>query len=92
MDQLIAEKQFKTLEQDFSSCADVSHPDDTWFFTKNLGDFFDGTVQYNEQTGAFTIASICQYMDVPSQTPYKNLIQLIQVKKKRSLLVVLWCL
>ena len=89
VDQLIAEKQFKTLEQDFLSCADISHPDDTWFFTKNLGNFLDATVQYNEQIGGFTIASICQYMDVPSQTPYNNLIPLIRVKKKRSSLVVL---
>jgi len=78
VDQLIAKKQFKTLEHDFSSCGDISQPDDTWLFTKNLGNFFDGTVQYNEQTGGIDIALVCQYMNVPSETPYKNLIRLIQ--------------
>ena len=82
VDQLISQRRFKTLEHDFSSCADISQPDNTWFFTNNLGNFLDGTVQYNGQTGGMDIGSVCRYMNTKSKTPYQNLVQLIEVKKE----------
>ena len=77
MDQLIAQKEFTTLEKDFSSCGDMSHPNDTWVFTQNLMTFLDGTVQYNNQASGISIELVCQYMTHPSMTPYQGLVYLI---------------
>ena len=84
MDQLIAEKEFKTLEKEFSSCNDISHPNDTWVFTLNLQGFLDGTVQYNSQAPGINIALVCQYMTNPSVSPYESLGYLIHVRICRS--------
>ena len=81
MDQLISKNEFETLERNFSSCFHISDPNDTWLFTQTLANMFDGIVQYNEQSGGFDIASVCQYMNNMSQTPYENLVLFFQVKK-----------
>lgn len=81
MDQLIAKKEWKTLERDFLSCRDISNPSDTWYFTQNLATILDGIVQYNEPTRELNIALVCQYMNTTSNTPYENLSKFIQVKK-----------
>ncbi|KAL9952174.1 hypothetical protein ACROYT_G039389 [Oculina patagonica] len=77
VDQLIAQKEFKTLEKDFSSCGDISHPNDTYVFTQNLETFLDSTVQYNGQASGITIELVCQYMTNPSTTPYQGLVYLV---------------
>lgn len=86
MDQLIAEKNFKKLEIDFSSCGDMSHPNDTWVFTQNLMTILDSIVQYNNQVPGMNIKQVCQYMTDPSMTPYQGLVRLVQVRDKRSFL------
>lgn len=86
MDQLIAEKNFKKLEIDFSSCGDMSHPNDTWVFTQNLMTILDSIVQYNNQVPGMNIEQVCQYMTNPSMTPYQGLVRLVQVRDKRSFL------
>ena len=81
MDQLIAEKNFKKLEKDFSSCGDMSHPNDTWVFTQNLMSILDSIVQYNNQIpGAMNIQQVCQDMTNPSMTPYQSLVRIVQVR------------
>lgn len=86
MDQLIAEKNFKKLEIDFSSCGDMSHPNDTWVFTQHLMTILDSIVQYNNQVPGMNIEQVCQYMTNPSMTPYQGLVRLVQVRDKRSIL------
>lgn len=73
VDQLIADKDYKTLEHDFLSCNDISQPNDTWLFVENLGNVLDGIVQYNTQASGFNIAYVCQCMTNPSLTPYQDL-------------------
>ena len=81
MDQLIAEKNFQKLEKDFSSCGDMSHPNDTWVFTQQLMTILDSIVQYNNQIpGTKNIKQVCQYMTDPSMTPYQGLVRLVQVR------------
>ncbi|KAJ7323456.1 hypothetical protein OS493_031377 [Desmophyllum pertusum] len=77
VDQLIAQKDFQTLAKDFSSCRDISHPNDTWVFTQNLVNFLHSTVQYNGQAPGINIALVCFYMTHPSTTPYQGLVFLI---------------
>ncbi|XP_020607389.1 thymus-specific serine protease-like [Orbicella faveolata] len=79
VDQLIAEKNFQKLEEDFSSCGDMSHPNDTWVFTQHLMTVLDSIVQYNNQIpGTVNIQHVCQYMTNPSMTPYQGLVLLVQ--------------
>ena len=81
VDQLIAEKNFQKLEKDFSSCGDMSHPNDTWVFTQQLMTILDSIVQYNNQIpGTKNIKQVCQYMTDPSMTPYQGLVRLVQVR------------
>jgi len=81
VDQLIAEKNFQKLEEDFSSCGDMSHPNDTWVFTQHLMTVLDSIVQYNNQIpGTVNIQHVCQYMTNPSMTPYQGLVLLVQVR------------
>ncbi|KAL9952175.1 hypothetical protein ACROYT_G039390 [Oculina patagonica] len=79
VDQLIAQKEFKKLEKDFSSCGDISHPNDTYVFTQNLETFLDTTVMFNGQLQAskISIELVCEYMTSPSTTPYEGLVYLI---------------
>ncbi|XP_068681615.1 thymus-specific serine protease-like isoform X1 [Montipora foliosa] len=78
VDQLIAEKEFTTLERDFLSCKNLSSTNDTWLFSLNLANIFDSIVQYNEEGGGFSIASVCRYMTPAHLTPYENLVQFVQ--------------
>ncbi|XP_022797698.1 thymus-specific serine protease-like isoform X2 [Stylophora pistillata] len=79
VNQLIAQKDFTTLERDFLSCNDISQPNDTWLFVENIGNFLDGIVQYNSQAPAgFSIAYVCQTMTNASLTPYQSLGYLIR--------------
>lgn len=79
VDQLIAEKNFQKLEEDFSSCGDMSHPNDTWVFTQQLMSILDSIVQYNNQVpGMKNIQQVCQYVTNPSMTPYQGLVRLVQ--------------
>lgn len=79
VDQLIAEKNFQKLEKDFSSCGDMSHPNDTWVFTQELMSILDSIVQYNNQVpGKKNIQQVCQYVTNPSMTPYQGLVRLVQ--------------
>ena len=81
MDQLIAEKNFQKLEEDFLSCGDMSHPNDTWVFTQKLMSILDSIVQYNNQVpGMKNIQQVCQYVTNPSMTPYQGLVRLVQVR------------
>ena len=81
VDQLIAKKEWKTLERDFISCGDISNASDTWFFTQNLATILDGIVQYNAPIRELNIALVCQYMNTVSNTSYENLLHFIKVKK-----------
>ena len=85
MDQLIAEKEFTTLERDFLSCRNLSSTNDTWLFSLNLANIFDSIVQYNDEGSGFSIASVCQYMTPSHLTPYENLVQFVQVRKDGEL-------
>lgn len=78
VDQLIAEKEFTTLERDFLSCRNLSSTNDTWLFSLNLANIFDSIVQYNDEGSGFSIASVCQYMTPAHVTPYENLVQFVQ--------------
>ena len=80
VDQLIADKDYKTLEHDFLSCNDISQPNDTWLFVENLGNVLDGIVQYNTQASGFNIAYVCQCMTNSSLTPYQDLGYVIRVR------------
>ena len=80
VDQLIADKDYKTLEHDFLSCNDISRPNDTWLFVENLGNVLDGIVQYNTQASGFNIAYLCQCMTNSSLTPYQDLGYVIRVR------------
>lgn len=80
VDQLIANKDYKTLEHDFLSCNDISRPNDTWLFVENLGNVLDGIVQYNTQASGFNIAYLCQCMTNSSLTPYQDLGYVIRVR------------
>lgn len=80
VDQLIADKDYKTLEHDFLSCNDISQPNDTWLFVENLANVLDGIVQYNTQASGFNIAYVCQCMTNSSLTPYQDLGYVIRVR------------
>lgn len=80
VDQLIAAKDYKTLEHDFLSCNDISRPNDTWLFVENLANVLDGIVQYNTQASGFNIAYVCQCMTNSSLTPYQDLGYVIRVR------------
>lgn len=80
VDQLIADKDYKTLEHDFLSCNDISRPNDTWLFVENLANVLDGIVQYNTQASGFNIAYVCQCMTNSSLTPYQDLGYVIRVR------------
>ena len=80
VDQLIADKDYKTLEHDFLSCNDISQPNDTWLFVENLGNVLDGIVQYNTQASGFNIEYVCQCMTNSSLTPYQDLGYVIRVR------------
>ena len=81
VDQLIAERNFQKLEKDFSSCGDMSNPNDTWVFTQELMIILDSIVQYNNRVpGKKNIQQVCQYLTNSSITPYQGLVDLVQVR------------
>ena len=79
IEQLINSKQFAKLKQDFSSCNDISNPDDTTQFVENIANIFTNVVQYNDETSWMDIRKVCGYMTNAYKTPYARLIDVNKV-------------
>lgn len=79
MENLVGDKSFTKLQEDFKSCNDISNGNDTYLFFLNIGSFIMGIVQYNGQVSGLEISSLCKYMTNSSRTPYDNLAQIYQV-------------
>ncbi|XP_065055370.1 thymus-specific serine protease-like [Rhopilema esculentum] len=70
---LIKSKQFSKLKNDFSSCNDISSPNDTAQFVVDLSGVFTNVVQYNDETPWMDIRKICGFMTDTYKTPYERL-------------------
>ena len=79
LQQLIASKQFAKLKYDFSSCNDISNPNDTTQFVENIANIFTNVVQYNDETTWMDIRKVCSYMTNTYKTPYDRLIDVNRV-------------
>eukprot|EP00794_Sanderia_malayensis_P019886 gene19886-21827_t len=71
---MITSRQFTKLQQDFSSCGDISSPNDTTQFVENIANIFTNVVQYNDETSWMDVRKVCGYMTNTYKTAYDRLI------------------
>ena len=77
---MIKQEDFPTLALDFRFCQKIFSKNDVWKFTINLANIFDGIVQYNNENGEYSIATVCRNMTYTDDTPYAKLVQFVQVR------------
>ena len=77
---LIASKQFSKLKFDFSSCNDISHPNDTVQFVTDLAGVFATVVQYNDEKTWMNIRKLCGYMTNTYKSSYQRLMDVNEVR------------
>ena len=82
---LIASKQFSKLKVDFSSCNDISHPNDTVQFVTDLAGVFTNVVQYNDETTWMDIRKVCGYMTNTYKSSYQRLMDVNKVRWWKAL-------